>query len=85
MYCAEDPLVAIAEGTYYQALNWQKEIASSRTKAVKYPLRSEHLLWGFRIDPSPSVIDMESPLERSEIKIEFLVFQVLQVIVSERS
>lgn len=62
VYCAEDPLVAIAEGAYYQALNWQKEIASSRTKAVKYPLQSEHLLWSFRIDPIPSVIDMESPL-----------------------
>ncbi len=62
VYCAEDPLVAIAEGAYYQALNWQKEIASSRTKAVQYPLRSEHLLWGFRIDPLPSVIDMESAL-----------------------
>jgi hypothetical protein len=62
LYCAEDPLVAVTEGAFYQALNWQKEIASYRTKEVTYPLRSEHLLWVFRIDPRPILIDMESPL-----------------------
>ena len=31
-------------------------------KAVTYPLRSEHLLWGFQIDPRPIVVDMESAL-----------------------
>jgi hypothetical protein len=62
VYCAEDPLVAITEGAFYQALNLQKEIASYRTKAVTYPLRSEHLLWAFRIEPRPAVIDLESPL-----------------------
>jgi len=31
-------------------------------KAVSYPLQSEHLLWAFRIDPQPPVIDMESLL-----------------------
>jgi hypothetical protein len=62
VYRAEDPLVAITEGAFYQALNWQTDIASSRTKTVTYPLRSEHLLWAFRIDPRPPVIDMESPL-----------------------
>jgi hypothetical protein len=62
VYCAEDPLVAITEGAFYQALAWQNEIASSRMKAVSYPLRTEHLLWAFRIDPRPPVIDMESPL-----------------------
>jgi hypothetical protein len=68
VYCAEDPLVAITEGAYYQALNWQKEIASSRIKAVTYPLRSEHLLWAFRIDPLPPVIDMESPLASNQFR-----------------
>ena len=62
VYCAEDPLVAITEGAFYQALSWQNDIALSRTKPVNYPLRSEHLLWAFRIDPKPSVIDLESPL-----------------------
>ncbi len=62
VYCGEDPLVAITEAAFYQALNWQQDIASSRFKAVTYPLRSEHLLWAFRIDPRPPVIDMESPM-----------------------
>ena len=62
VYCAEHPLVAIAEGAFYQALNWQKDIAAYRTKAITYPLKAEHLLWAFRIDPQPPVIDMESPL-----------------------
>ena len=60
VYCAEDPLVAITEGAFYQALEWQNDIASFRMKTVAYPLRSEHLLWAFRIDPRPPVIDMES-------------------------
>jgi len=62
LYCAEDPLVAVTEGAFYQALKWQHDIASFLMKAVTYPLRSEHLLWAFRIDPRPAVIDMESAL-----------------------
>lgn len=62
VYCAEDPLVAITEGAFYQAMAWQNDIASYYMKAVTYPLRSEHLLWAFRIAPTPSVIDMESPI-----------------------
>lgn len=61
VYCAEDPLVAITEGAFYQALKWQIDIASYQMKAVGYPLRSEHLLWAFQIDPQPPVIDMASP------------------------
>jgi hypothetical protein len=62
VYCAEDPMVAIAEGAFYQALTWQNAIASYQMNAVTYPLRSEHLLWAFQIDPLPAVIDLESPL-----------------------
>lgn len=62
VYCAEDPLVAITEAAFYQALKCQNDIASFRMKAVVYPLRSEHLLWAFRLDPQPAVIDMESAL-----------------------
>ncbi len=62
VYCSEDPLVAITEGAFYQALTWQKDIASFRMKAVSYPLLSEHLLWAFQIAPQPSVIDMETSL-----------------------
>lgn len=28
VYCAEDPHVAITEGSFYQALKWQNDIAS---------------------------------------------------------
>jgi hypothetical protein len=62
VYCAEDPLVAITEAAFYQALKWQINIASYRMNPVGYPLRSKHLLWAFRIHPRPPVIDMESPL-----------------------
>jgi hypothetical protein len=62
VYCAEDPLVAITEGAYYQALKWQNDIASYRMKGVNYPLRSTHLLWAFQMAPLPPVIDLESPL-----------------------
>lgn len=62
VYCAQDPLVAITEGAFYQALRCQNDIASYRLKSVSYPLRSQHLLWAFRLDPQPPVIDMESPL-----------------------
>jgi hypothetical protein len=65
VYCAEDPVVAITEGAFYQSLNWQGEIAASRMKGVNYPLRSEHLLWAFQIVPIPAVIDLESPLART--------------------
>lgn len=66
--CAEDPLVAITEGAYYQALKWQNDIASFRMKAVSYPLRSEHWLWAFTIHPRPAVIDLESPLASNHFK-----------------
>jgi RES domain len=64
VYCAEDPLVAITEGAFYQALRWQNDIASFPMKTVAYPLRSEHLLWAFLLDPRPPLIDMESTLAR---------------------
>lgn len=60
VYCAEDPLVAITEGAFYQALKWQNEIASFKMKAVTYPLHSEHLCWAFHINPLPVLIDAES-------------------------
>jgi len=68
VYCAEDPLVAITEGAFYQALQWQTDIASFRMKAVTYPLRSEHLLWAFRIDPHPPVLDMETALASNHFR-----------------
>jgi hypothetical protein len=59
VYCSEDPLVALTEGAYYQSMKWQNDIAYSRLKSITYPLRSEHLLWGFRVDPLPAVLDLE--------------------------
>ncbi len=57
--CAEDPLVAITEAAFYQALRWREAIASSFVLAVAYPFHSEHLFWTFRIDPRPPIIDLE--------------------------
>lgn len=68
VYCAEDPLVAITEGAFYQALHWQNAIAESRSRGLGYPLRSEHLFWAFQIDPIPAVIDMESAVASSQFR-----------------
>jgi hypothetical protein len=57
--CSEDPLAAITEAAFYQALKWREAIASSLTHAVAYPFHSEHLFWAFRINPRPPVIDLE--------------------------
>jgi RES domain len=65
VYCAEDALVALTEGAFYQALTWHEEIASSRLKALTYPLRSEHLLWAFRLDPGPVLLDLEDSHARA--------------------
>jgi hypothetical protein len=62
VYCADDVRVAITEGAFYQALNWQKDLASFRTKGLTYPLRSEHILWAFNIDPAPVVLNLEDPV-----------------------
>ena len=60
VYCAEDPLVAISEGAFYQGMQWQHDIAYSRMKAMTYPLLSEHRFWAFQIDPLPAVLDLEN-------------------------
>jgi len=60
--CSEDPWVAICEAAFYQALKLREAIASSLINAVAYPFRSEHLFWGFRIDPFPPVVDLEDPV-----------------------
>jgi hypothetical protein len=60
--CSEDPWVAICEAAYYQALKLRNAIASSLINAVTYPFRSEHLFWGFRINPLPPVVDLEDPV-----------------------
>jgi len=60
VYCSEDPVVSITEGAFYQAIEWHRKMAYSRINAITYPLRSEHTLWAFQIDPPPPVVDLES-------------------------
>lgn len=59
VYCAEDPVVALAEAAFYEALEWQAKISTHRLNAVAYPLVSSHKLWCFSIDPPPAIIDLE--------------------------
>jgi RES domain len=61
VYCAEDPLAVIAETAFYEALQWQGKISAHRMNPVGYPLVSNHKLWGFTIDPTPAIIDLEHP------------------------
>jgi hypothetical protein len=65
VYCAEDALVALTEGAFYQALAWHEEIASSRLRALTYPFESEHLFWAFRLDPGPAVLELETSEARA--------------------
>jgi hypothetical protein len=60
--CSEDPWVAVCEAAYYQALKLRDAIASSLINALTYPFRSEHLFWGFQINPLPPVVDLEDPI-----------------------
>lgn len=60
--CSEDPWVAICEAAYYQALKQRDAISSTLVNAVAYPFRSEHLFWGFQINPLPPVVDLEDPV-----------------------
>lgn len=59
VYCSEDPLAALAEAAFYEALEWQAKISTHRFNPVAYPLVSIHKLWCFSIDPAPTIIDLE--------------------------
>jgi RES domain-containing protein len=61
VYCAEDPLAAIAEAAFYESLEWQLRISKHRLNPVTYPLISRHQIWCFSIDPAPALIDLEHP------------------------
>jgi len=61
VYCAEDPLVVIAESAFYDALEWQDRISGHRFKPLNYPFVASHKLWCFSIDPAPAVVDLEDP------------------------
>lgn len=59
VYCSEDPVAAIAEAAFYDALDWQTKISNHRFNPVHYPLLSDHKLWCMSIDPAPAIIDLE--------------------------
>jgi RES domain-containing protein len=61
VYCAEDPLAAIAEAAFSDALDWQLKSSNHRLNPVTYPLVSTHQLWTFSLDPAPAIIDLEHP------------------------
>lgn len=70
VYAADDALVSITEIAYYQALEWQDRIGGGRTGTPiplpkpappTYPLISSHLLWCFKLDHQPMVIDVDDP------------------------
>ncbi len=60
VYCSNDPLVVLAEAAYYQALQWQQRLSVYRFNPMTYPLVSHHKFWCFQIDPSPSIVDLQS-------------------------
>lgn len=66
--CSEDPWVALCEAAFYQGLKLRTAISSSLVNALAYPFRSEHLFWGFRINPLPAVIDLESPIAAAKFE-----------------
>ena len=70
VYASDDPLVAITEMAYYQALEWHERIGGGRTRTPAplpkpepptYPLRSSHLLWCFTLAAPLAVIDLDDP------------------------
>ncbi len=68
VYCTEDPISAIAEAAFYEALEWQYKISRHRNLAVSYPLVSTLRFWAFSISPAPTIIDLAHPQS-------FLLFQ----------
>ncbi len=54
VYCTEDPLAAIAEAAFYEALERQYKISRHRNLAVTYPLVSTLTFWAFSLSPAPT-------------------------------
>ena len=64
VYAASDPLVAITEAAFYEALGVQYRIGTtSLPHAHRLPPLTavSFRLWAFRLDPPPTVIDLEDP------------------------
>jgi hypothetical protein len=65
VYATPDPLVAITESAFYEALARQKAI--ERTVLLQQPQllpfsNTVCRLWAFRLNPPPVVIDLEDPM-----------------------
>lgn len=60
IYCTEDPLAAVAEAAFYDALNWQQGISGLFLQPIRYPLITRHKFWCFSITPGPTILDLES-------------------------
>src|SRR4051812_26296776 len=64
VYPASDPLVAITEAAFYEALGVQWRIGTTvLPQAHRLPplTATSFRLWAFRLDPPPTVIDLEDP------------------------
>ncbi|HJT78568.1 MAG TPA: RES family NAD+ phosphorylase [Gemmataceae bacterium] len=64
VYAASDPLVAITEAAFYEALGVQWRIGTAMLAQAHQlpPLRAASFrLWAFRLDPPPTVLDLEDP------------------------
>src|SRR5207302_10375578 len=64
VYCSEDPLVVITDGAYYHSLAWPQLLAKTRLNPLSHPLRREHLLCAFLIDPPPAIQHLLTDLTR---------------------
>ena len=64
VYAAPDPLVAITEAAFYEALGVQLRIGTTmlpQTHALPPLTASSFRLWAFRLNPPPTVLDLEDP------------------------
>jgi hypothetical protein len=65
VYASPDPLVAITEGAFYEALDRQKKVGTTvlaHQHQLAPFLGRTYRLWAFRLNPPPTVIDLEDPM-----------------------
>jgi len=70
VYAAVDPLVALTEAAFHQAVEWQLGIGRGLLSLAlplsspNPPFVSDHLLWCFTLRNPPQLIDVEDPAAR---------------------
>jgi hypothetical protein len=67
VFAAEDPLVSIAEYAFHRAVDLQKQIGGGPlnkgpVNPPGLPLKSNHLLWCFRLEITPQLVDVDDPV-----------------------